>query len=41
MALAMPLWLGATEIGAELKRLPRDEKAGDVYAFLDDGAAAR
>lgn len=41
MSLAMPRWLGAAEIGAELKRLPRDEKAGDVYAFLDDGMAAR
>lgn len=41
MSLAMPRWLGAAEIGAELKRLPRDEKAGDVYAFLDDGTAAR
>jgi FkbM family methyltransferase len=41
MALAIPRWLGAAEIGAELKRLPRDEKAGDVYAFLDDGATSR
>jgi hypothetical protein len=41
MSLAMPRWLGPAEIGAELKRLPRGEKAGDVYAFLDDGTAAR
>lgn len=37
MALAIPRWLGAAEMCAELKRLPRDDKAGDVYAFLDDG----
>lgn len=37
MALAIPRWLGAAEIAAELKRLPREERAGDVYAFLDDG----
>ncbi len=36
MALAVPRWLGAAEMGAALKRLPRGEQAGDVYAFLDD-----
>lgn len=41
MTLAIPRWLGAAEIGAELKRLPRDAKAGDVYAFLDDGTVSR
>jgi FkbM family methyltransferase len=41
MTLAIPRWLGAAEIGAELKRLPPNEKAGDVYAFLDDGTASR
>ncbi|HWE76481.1 MAG TPA: FkbM family methyltransferase [Stellaceae bacterium] len=41
MALAIPRWLGAAEIGADLKRLPREDKAGDVYAFLDDGAVSR
>jgi len=41
MALANPRWLGAAEIGAELKRLPRDEKAGDIYAFLDDASVNR
>jgi FkbM family methyltransferase len=41
MALAIPRWLGAAEIGAELKRLPRDDKAGDVYAFLDDREPSR
>ena len=41
MALAVPRWLGAAEIGAELKRLPPDEKAGDVYAFLDDRTVSR
>jgi len=40
MALAIPRWLGAAEIGAELKRLPHDAKAGDVYAFLDDREAS-
>ena len=41
MTLAIPRWLGAAEMSAELKRLPRNEKAGDVYAFLDDGAVNR
>jgi len=41
MALAVPRWLGAAEIAAELKRLPREERAGDVYAFLDDGGISR
>jgi FkbM family methyltransferase len=41
MSLAIPRWLGAAEIAAELKRLARNEKAGDVYAFLDDGATSR
>lgn len=41
MALAIPRWLGAAEMSAELKRLPREEKAGDVYAFLDDGTFGR
>jgi FkbM family methyltransferase len=41
MTLAIPRWLGAAEIGAELKRLPRNDKAGDVYAFLDAGAVSR
>jgi FkbM family methyltransferase len=36
MALAIPRWLGAAEMGAELKRLDHDDGAGDVYAFLDD-----
>jgi hypothetical protein len=41
MALTIPRWLGAAEMCAELKRLPREERAGDVYAFLDDSARAR
>jgi FkbM family methyltransferase len=41
MSLAIPRWLGAAEIAAELKRLPRNEKAGDVYAFLDAGGSSR
>ncbi|HLI22317.1 MAG TPA: FkbM family methyltransferase [Stellaceae bacterium] len=41
MALAIPRWLGAAEMSAELKRLPGDERAGDVYAFLDDRATSR
>ena len=36
MALALPRWLTAAEIGAELRRLDRTDKSGDVYAFLDD-----
>ena len=41
MAMADPRWRGAAEIAAEIKRLPQDEKAGDVYAFLDGGTANR
>ncbi len=41
MSLAIPRWLGAAEIGAELKRLPRNDKAGDIYAFLDDRGTSR
>ncbi len=41
MALAIPRWLGAAEMGAELKRLDRNDKAGDVYAFLDDRETKR
>jgi hypothetical protein len=41
MALTIPRWLGAAEMGAELKRLGQDDRAGDVYAFLDDGLATR
>jgi FkbM family methyltransferase len=41
MALAIPRWMNAAEISAELKRLPHDGKAGDVYAFLDDHGGAR
>jgi FkbM family methyltransferase len=41
MTLAIPRWLGAAEMSAELKRLSRNEKAGDVYAFLDDRGASR
>jgi FkbM family methyltransferase len=41
MALAIPRWLGAAEMGAELKRLDPNDRAGDVYAFLDDGLATR
>jgi FkbM family methyltransferase len=41
MTLAIPRWLGAAEMAAELKRLPRNEKAGDIYAFLDDREASR
>jgi FkbM family methyltransferase len=41
MALAIPRWLGAAEMSAELKRLPREDTAGDVYAFLDDGTFGR
>jgi FkbM family methyltransferase len=41
MVLAIPRWLGAAEMGAELKRLDRNDKAGDVYAFLDDRETKR
>jgi FkbM family methyltransferase len=41
MTLAIPRWLGAAEMAAQLKRLPRTEKAGDIYAFLDDGGTSR
>lgn len=41
MAMAVPRWLGAAEIAAEIKRLPREERAGDVYAFLDDRGISR
>jgi FkbM family methyltransferase len=40
MTLAIPRWLGAAEMASELKRLPRDDKAGDIYAFLDDTGAS-
>ena len=36
MSLAVPRWLGAAEMTAELRRLAPDDDAGDVYAFLDD-----
>jgi len=35
MRLALPRWLGAAEIGAELKRLDPAERAGDLYAILE------
>jgi FkbM family methyltransferase len=41
MTLAVPRWLGAAEMAAELKRVPRQDTAGDVYAFLDDGSPSR
>lgn len=41
MRLAVPRWLGPAEMAAELKRLPPDERAGDVYAFLDDAEIPR
>jgi len=41
MQLAVPRWLGAAEMAAELKRIPPEEGAGDVYAFLDASAVAR
>jgi FkbM family methyltransferase len=36
MVLAVPRWLGAAEMTAELRRLAPEDRAGDVYAFLDD-----
>jgi len=35
MRFVEPRWVGAAEIAAELKRVPPEEGAGDVYAFLD------
>jgi FkbM family methyltransferase len=35
MRFVAPHWLGAVEMTAELKRVPPEEGAGDVYAFLD------
>ncbi len=36
MQLAVPRWLGPAEMAAELRRLAPEERAGDVYAFLDE-----
>lgn len=41
MRLALPRWLGAAEMAAELRRLPPEDGAGDVYAFLDEAGASR
>jgi FkbM family methyltransferase len=35
MQLMTPRWLGAAAMTAELKRVPPEEGAGDVYALLD------
>lgn len=35
MRFVAPHWLGAAEMTAELKRVPPEESAGDIYAFLD------
>lgn len=36
MRLALPRWLGAAEMAAELRQLAPAERAGDVYALLDE-----
>ncbi len=36
MRLALPRWLGAAEMTAELRQLAPAESAGDVYALLDE-----
>jgi hypothetical protein len=41
MRLVEPRWLDAATIMATLRQLPREAGAGDVYAFLDEGAASR
>ena len=41
MRFALPRWLTAAEMTAELKRVPAEEGAGDVYAFLDASLASR
>ncbi len=40
MRFATSRWVGAAEMIAELKRLPPEDGAGDVYALLDEAAAA-
>jgi len=41
MRLALPRWIGPAEMAAELKALPEEAGAGDVYALLDDPSLAR
>jgi FkbM family methyltransferase len=41
MRFVAPHWLGAAEMTAELLRVPAEERAGDVYAFLDASPANR
>lgn len=41
MRLALPRWLGPAEMAAELRRLGPEERAGDVYAFLDETKVPR
>jgi FkbM family methyltransferase len=41
MRLHHPCWLGAAEIAAELRRIPAEDGAGDVYALLDGAASSR
>ena len=41
MRFALPRWIHAAEMTAELKQLPEEEGAGDVYAFLDAPPASR
>lgn len=41
MRLHHPRWLGAQEIAAELRQIPAEDGAGDVYALLDGAASSR
>jgi hypothetical protein len=41
MRLHHPHWLGAAEIAAELRQIPAEDGAGDVYALLDGAASSR
>ena len=41
MTLGHSTLAGRGPLGAELKRLPRNDKAGRVYAFLDDRETSR
>jgi FkbM family methyltransferase len=41
MRFALPRWIQAAEMTAELKQLPEEDGAGDVYAFLDPPLTTR
>jgi hypothetical protein len=41
MRLHHSRWLDAREIAAELRQIPSEDGAGDVYALLDEAASSR